>query len=176
VTPTTLIRDVADGDMPAIQAIYAHDVLHGTASWELRPPDTAELTARRDQVLAAGYPYVVAEQDGQIAGYAYAGPYRFRPAYRFTVENSIYLHPDFHGQGIAQLLLHRVIDRCVADGRRQMIAVIGDRDSHASIRFHEKMGFRRVGTIDAIGWKFGRWLDSILMQRALGEGSESSPE
>jgi phosphinothricin acetyltransferase len=170
------IRPVADHDMAAIQAIYAHHVLNGLASWELEPPDVAELTVRRNGLLSAGYPFVVAILDGELVGYASAGPYRTRPAYRFTVENTIYLHPHRPGQGIAQPLLQRVIDDCTALGFRQMIAVVGDSGNHPSIRFHEKMGFCRVGLIENIGWKAGRWLDSVILQRALGPGGGVPPK
>jgi phosphinothricin acetyltransferase len=169
------IRPVGDADMAAVQAIYAHHVRHGTASWELEPPDVAEMIRRRDANLALGLPYVVAERGGEILGYAYAGPYRPRPAYRFTVEDTIYVRHDLAGAGIARPLLQRVIDDCVHAGKRQMIAVVGDSENHASIRFHEKMGFRQVGMIESIGWKFGRWLDSVLMQRALGPGNDTPP-
>jgi phosphinothricin acetyltransferase len=161
--------------MGAIQTIYAHHVLHGLASWELEPPDLTEMNLRRDGFVAQGYPYVVAILDGEVAGYAHAGPYRTRPAYRFTVENTIYLHPDRAGQGIAGPLLQQVIDDCTGLGYRQMIAVVGDSDNQPSIRFHEKMGFRQVGLIVGIGWKAGRWLDSVVLQRALGAGSGSPP-
>jgi L-amino acid N-acyltransferase YncA len=171
-----IIRPVEDRDMDAIAAIYDHHVRHGTASWELEPPDRAELVRRRDSVLALGMPYIVAESAGQVVGYAYAGPYRPRPAYRFTVENSIYIDAGRTGQGLARPLLERLIDDCTAAGMRQMIAIIGDSDNYASIRFHEKMGFRKVGQIDRIGWKFGRWLDSVVMQRALGQGGDTPPE
>ena len=169
------IRTVTDGDMAAIQTIYDHHVLHGLASWELQPPDIAELAARRDALLNSGYPFVVATVDGELVGYASAGPYRTRPAYRFTVENTIYLHPERPGQGIAQPLLQRVIDDCTSLGYRQMIAVVGDSGNQPSIRFHEKMGFRQVGLIDGIGWKAGRWLDSVILQRALGAGTGEPP-
>jgi L-amino acid N-acyltransferase YncA len=171
-----IIRPVEDRDMDTITTIYDHHVRHGTASWELEPPDRAELVRRRDGVLALGMPYIVAESVGQVVGYAYAGPYRPRPAYRFTVENSIYIDAGRTGQGLARPLLERLIDDCTAAGMRQMIAIIGDSDNYASIRFHEKMGFRKVGQIDRIGWKFGRWLDSVVMQRALGEGGDTPPE
>lgn len=171
-----VVRPVSDADMPAIQAIYAHHVRHGTASWELEPPTTEELTARRDAIRAMGLPYVIGERGGKIVGYASAGPYRVRPAYRFTVEDTIYVHPELAGAGVARPLLQRVIDDCTAAGRRQMIAVVGDSANLASIRFHEKMGFRRIGTITGIGWKFDRWLDSVLLQRALGSGVDAPPD
>lgn len=170
------VRPVRDADMPAIQAIYAHHVRHGTASWELEPPDLAEMARRRDAILALGLPYVVGERDGRILGYSSAGPYRPRPGYRFTVENTIYVLDEVAGGGVARPLLQRVIDDCAAAGRRQMVAVIGDSANHASIRFHAKMGFRHVGVIENIGFKFGRWLDSVLMQRTLGAGAESLPD
>ena len=170
-----VVRPVEDADMPAIQAIYAHHVRHGTASWELEPPDIAALTARRDDILATGLPYVVGERGGEVVGYASAGPYRVRPAYRFTVEDTIYVHPDLAGAGVARPLLQRVIDDCTAAGRRQMIAVVGDSANLASIRFHEKMGFTHIGTITGIGWKFDRWLDSVLLQRTLGPGADVPP-
>jgi len=176
LTANLEIRPVADHDMAAIQAIYAHHVLHGLASWELDPPDVAELTVRRDAILKGGYPYVVAILDGTVVGYAYAGPYRFRPAYRYTVENTVYLHPDQQGRRIARPLLQRVTDECTERGHRQMIAVIGDSGNRPSIRFHEKMGFRQVGLIEGIGWKAGRWLDSVIMQRNLGPGSTIPPQ
>ena len=170
------IRPVTDDDLVAIQKIYAHHVIHGLASWELEPPDIAEIAARRDGFLSRGYPYLVAILDGEVLGYAHAGPYRTRPAYRFTVENTIYLHPDRAGQGIAQPLLQRIIDDCTGLGYRQMIAVVGDSDNQPSIRFHEKMGFRQVGLIEGIGWKADRWLDSVILQRALGQGNITSPQ
>lgn len=162
--------------MTAIQTIYAHHVLHGLASWEISPPDVAEMSARRDSILAGGYPYVVAMLDGALVGYAHAGPYRLRPAYRFTVENTVYLHPGQQGRDIARPLLQQVIDDCAARGFRQMIAVVGDSGNQASIRFHEKMGFRRVGLIESIGWKAERWLDSVILQRSLGPGDSTPPE
>ena len=176
MTAALEIRPVADPDLAAIQIIYAHHVLHGLASWELTPPDVAELAERRDGLVQAGYPYLVAILDGVLVGYAYAGPYRFRPAYRFTVENTVYLRPDYQGRNIAAPLLQRVIDECAASGYRQMIAVVGDSDNHASIRFHEKMGFRQVGLIESIGWKAGRWLDSVILQLSLGPGNTAPPQ
>jgi L-amino acid N-acyltransferase YncA len=173
---TLLIRDSLPGDIPAITAIYAHAVLHGNASFELDPPDTKEVARRRDTLLAAGYPYLTAERDGEVVGYTCAGPYRPRPGYRFTVENSVYVSPDHQGQGIGGALLPRLIDRCDQAGYRLMIAVIGDSANHASIRLHAGCGFTHAGLLPAIGWKHGRWLDSVLMTRALGPGATEPPE
>lgn len=170
-----IIRHSGEPDVPAIAAIYAHHVLYGKASWEETAPDAAEIARRRQAVLDLELPHLVAEWQGEIAGFAYAGPYRGRPAYRYTVENSIYVRDGLHGKGIAGRLMQRLIDECTRAGRRQMIAVIGDSANAASIRLHEKMGFRVVGTFRDIGWKFGEWLDSVYMQRPLGPGGEVSP-
>jgi phosphinothricin acetyltransferase len=167
------IRPAEIRDVAAITRIYAHAVLHGTASFELEPPDKAEMTRRFEALRAGGFPFLVAEADGTdsaILGYAYAGPYRARPAYRFTVEDSIYLAPDVQGRGIGRALLDRLLAESETRGYRQMIAVIGDSAQTPSIRLHEAAGFRLVGTFAAVGFKFGRWLDSVLMQKELGEG------
>jgi L-amino acid N-acyltransferase YncA len=171
-----LIRDSLSGDVPAIAGIYRHAVMHGTASFEIDPPDVAEIGRRRDAVLAAGFPYLVAEAAGRVVGYCSAGPYRPRPGYRFTVENSVYVAPDCPGQGIGSALLPRLIERCEAMGFRLMVAVIGDSANHASIRLHERCGFRHAGLLPAIGWKHGRWLDSVMMVRPLGVGASEPPE
>jgi phosphinothricin acetyltransferase len=163
-----LVRPSIEADISAITAIYAHAVGHGTASFEVEPPDEAEMARRRQAVLAGGYPYLVAEIDGTLAGYAYAGAYRPRPAYRFTVEDSIYVALDRQGSGVGRALLVALIEACEALGFRQMVAVIGDSASQGSIRLHESLGFRPVGVLEAIGFKHGRWLDVVLMQRALG--------
>lgn len=175
-TPT--IRPARPADIPGILAIYAHAVLHGTASWELSPPTEAEMRGRFEAVLAGGFPYLVAERDGQVLGYAYAGPYRPRPAYRFTVENSIYIAPTAQGQGVGSALLAALEAECTARGFRQMIAVIGDGagDSAGSRRLHERAGFRLIGVAQNIGFKHGRWLGQMLMQKGLGEGAETPPE
>ncbi len=170
-----LVRPSTDADLPTIAAIYAHAVVHGTASFELEPPGEAEMARRRAAILEGGYPYLVAEIDGVVAGYAYAGPYRPRPAYRFSVEDSIYVAPDRQGSGIGRALLARLVEECEALGFRQMVAVIGDSASRGSIRLHEAVGFRRSGLLEAIGWKHGRWLDGVLMQRVLGEGADAPP-
>ncbi|SFG24052.1 phosphinothricin acetyltransferase [Palleronia marisminoris] len=166
-----IVRDARLADMPAVQAIYAVEVLHGLASFEEVPPDAPTLEARRQAVVAQGLPWLVAERDGRVVGYAYAGPYRPRPAYRHTVECSVYVDAAARGGGVARALLAGLIARCEAGGWRQMIAVIGDRENVASIGLHVAMGFRHVGTLEAVGFKFGRWVDSVLMQRPLGPGT-----
>lgn len=169
-----IVRASTEADVARCAEIYGHHVLHGTASFEVDPPDFAEMAKRRAAVIDLGLPYLVAERDGTVVGYAYAGLYRPRPAYRWAVENSIYIDKDSRGQGIGKALLPPLIDLCTEAGRRQMIAVIGDSQHTASIRLHEACGFAMVGTFRSIGFKFGRWLDSVLMQRALGPG-DSEP-
>jgi L-amino acid N-acyltransferase YncA len=164
-----VIRAAVAADIPAITRIYAHAVRFGTASFELEPPDETEMARRQRTLIDDGFPYLVAEADGAVVGYAYAGPYRTRPAYRFSVENSVYVAPEAHGRGIGRALLDRLIAEATARGFRQMIAVIGDSDQAASIALHHAAGFRHVGTIAAVGFKHDRWLDSVLMQRELGE-------
>ncbi len=149
---------------------------HGTASFELEPPTEAEMTRRMQAVLDGKFPYLAAEIDGKLAGYAYASLYRTRPAYRFTVENSVYVAPDMHRRGIGKALLQRLIEECTARGYRQMIAVIGDSDQAASIGVHKACGFEPAGNLKSIGWKFGKWLDTPLMQRALGDGAKTKPD
>jgi len=174
---TPFIRPATAADIPAITAIYRHAVLHGTASWELDPPDEAEMARRQEAILAGGYPYLAAESDGVLRGYAYAGAYRPRPAYRATVENSIYIAPDAQGRGIGAALLDTLIAACAERGFRQMIAVIGDPagNSVGSRRLHERAGFRLVGIAEKVGFKHGRWLDQMLMQKALGEADATPP-
>lgn len=169
------VRPATDEDIAAIAAIYAHHVRHGAATFEMEPPPEAEMAHRRQEIVARGLPYLVAERGHMTVGYAYAGLYRPRPAYRFTVEDSIYLHPNCLGQGIGPLLLGRLIEQCTERGCRQMVAVIGDR-SAASVRLHERFHFRTVGVLEAVGFKLGRWVDTVLMQRALGPGSATLPE
>ncbi len=153
-----------------------HAVEHGTASFELIPPDEAEMARRMSELLAADFPYLAADVDGTLSGYAYAGPYRARPAYRMTVENSVYTAPHTHRRGLGRALLTALIEIATARGFRQMIAVIGDSSKQtASIRLHETAGFRHVGILQDVGFKHGRWLDSVLMQRALGDGSSKPP-
>ncbi len=173
--PITL-RDVTAADMAAIQKIYAHHVLHGAASFEEIPPDVAEMQSRFAALKARNMPYIAAVEDGKILGYAYAGPYRPRSAYRYTVEDSIYLLPDQAGKGLGKLLLTEIIARCTALGFRQMIAVIGDSANAGSINLHRALGFQMIGTFPAIGFKFGRWIDSVLMQKPLGEGQSTLPK
>jgi phosphinothricin acetyltransferase len=169
------IRPAAPADIPAITRIYAHAVRHGTASFEFEPPDEAEMTRRMRALLDGGYPYLVAEDRGAVLGYAYAGPYRTRPAYRYTVENSIYIAPEAHRRGIGRMLLDRLIAECEARNYRLMIAVIGDSAQTPSIELHRAAGFKMVGAFEAVGYKFERWLDSVLMQRPLGKGSSAPP-
>src|SRR5690242_16615358 len=168
-------RPATLADIPAITRIYAHAVKHGTASFELEPPDEAEMARRMQSLLDGGYPYIVAEIDGALAGYAYAGPYRPRRAYRFSVEDSIYIDPAAQRKGVGRALLDRLIAECERHGFRQMIAVIGDSAQLPSIELHRAAGFRMIGNIENVGYKFERWLDSILMQRALGPGATTKP-
>jgi len=170
-----LVRPSTEADLPAIAGIYAHAVRHGTASFELDPPDEAEMARRRAAVLDGGYPYLVAERDGQLLGYAYAGAYRTRPAYRSTVEDSIYVSPAAQGQGVGRALLEALIAECEARDFRLMVAVIGDEESKGSIALHASLGFEPVGILKGIGYKHGRWLSTVLMQRALGRGAAEPP-
>lgn len=170
-----LLRPSTAADLPAITAIYAHAVQHGAGTFELDPPDEAEMTRRRDDVLAKGWPWLVAEDAGSVLGYAYAGPFRARPAYRFTVEDSIYIAPEARGRGVGRMLLAELMARCEAAGARQMLAVIGDTANAASIALHRGAAFEPTGTFRDVGHKFGRWLDVVLMQRALGSGAALPP-
>jgi len=171
-----LLRPTEEVDVPAITAIYEEAVLHGTASYEVDPPDIAEMTRRWRELIARNYPYLVAVRDAGVVGFAYAGPYRARPAYRYSVEDSIYLDPAAQGAGIGRALLSELIRICEAGGFRQMIAVIGDGTQHpASAGLHRALGFREIGIIEASGFKHGRWLDTLLMQRPLGAGRTSAP-
>jgi L-amino acid N-acyltransferase YncA len=163
------IRPAAASDLAAITRIYAHAVRHGTASFEIDPPDQDEMARRFADLRGGGFPFLVAELAGAVGGYAYAGPYRARPAYRFTVEDSIYVALAAQRRGIGRALLERLIEEAAGCGFRQMIAVIGDSNQPASIALHAAAGFRMVGTLKAVGFKFDRWLDSVLMQRPLGE-------
>lgn len=174
---TPSIRPAVAADIPAITAIYAHAVLHGTASWELDPPDGTEMLKRFEATTAGGYPYLVAEQADHLLGYAYAGAYRPRPAYRSTVENSIYIAPGIQGRGVGRALLDALMEECIRCGFRQMIAVIGDGTgaSIGSRRLHERAGFRLIGVAERVGFKHGRWLDQMLMQKELGEGDRTPP-
>ena len=172
--PALLIRPSTQADLPAITAIYADAVLHGTGTFELEPPDAPEMARRRQDVLDKGLPWLVAEADGRVLGYAYANHFRPRRAYRFCLEDSIYLHADARGRGIGTLLLTELVARCEAAGARQMLAVIGDAANVGSVGVHAALGFAHTGVLKAAGWKFDRWLDVVLMQRALGSG-DSQP-
>ena len=169
------IRPTTAADLPSITEIYAHAVREGTATFELVPPDLAEMTRRFQALTDGGFPYLVAELNGDVAGYAYASSYRPRPAYRFTVENSVYLRPALHRRGIGRQLLERLIGECEARGFRQMIAVIGDSANAASVGLHAACGFQMIGTHPSVGLKFGRWLDTVMMQRELGAGASTVP-
>jgi L-amino acid N-acyltransferase YncA len=173
--PATTIRDADLDDMVAIQAIYAFHVSHGLGSFEEAVPDLAEMTRRWRDISSRQYPYLVAERDGRILGYAYAGAFRPRSAYRHTVEDSIYIAHDAQRLGIGRLLLTELIGRCTALGYRQMVAVIGDSGNTGSINLHLALGFRHAGVLTACGFKFGRWVDTVLMQRALGPGDSTLP-
>jgi L-amino acid N-acyltransferase YncA len=170
-----IVRASTEADVARCAEIYAHHVLHGTASFEVDPPDLAEMKKRRVGVLDLGLPHLVAERAGHVMGYAYAGNWRPRPAYKFSVEDSIYIDKDAVGQGVGKALLPVLIEQCTAIGKKQMVAVIGDSSQTPSIRLHASCGFEMVGTLKNIGFKFGRWLDSVLMQRALGSGGTVAP-
>jgi len=173
---TIAIRRARTSDIPAITRIYAHAVEHGTASFELVPPDEAEMAQRMQYLLANNFPYLTAETAGAVRGYAYAGPYRSRPAYRWTVEDSVYIAPAMQRRGIGRALLMALIEATETLEFRQMIAVIGDSaEQSASVGLHEALGFRHVGILQNVGFKHGRWLDSIIMQRALGSGAMTAP-
>ncbi len=170
------VRSATDADMDAVAAIYAHYVLYGTGTFETAPPSAEEMGRRRGEVLARGLPYLVAEaSDGAVLGYAYATAYRPRAAYANTVENSVYVHRDMVGRGIGRALLRAVIGACEARGFRQMVAVVGDSANLASVRLHEALGFRQIGTLRSVGRKHGRWLDTVLLQRPLGDADTTPP-
>jgi phosphinothricin acetyltransferase len=170
-----IIRDGTEADLASITAIYGHAVRTGTASFEYDPPDLAEMARRRADVLGKGFPYLVGELDGAVAGYAYANTYRARPAYRFSVEDSIYIAPNRQGAGIGRQLLPALLQRCEALDLRLVIAVIGDSATLPSIRLHARCGFTHAGSLPNVGWKHGRWLDSLFMVRALGPGATAPP-
>ena len=186
--PLVRVRDARRGDLADIREIYAHHVLHGLASFEETPPDLAEVTRRFEATLAHGLPYLAAEAEvagpgvagpgaePALRGYAYAGPYRPRPAYRYSVENSLYVAPGLEGRGIGRALLEELIRRCTALGFRQMIAVIGDSGHLPSIKFHESLGFTEAGHLRSVGFKFGHWVDSVILQRRLGPGDTTLPD
>jgi L-amino acid N-acyltransferase YncA len=170
-----VLREASDADLPTIQAIYAHHVLNGLGSFEEVPPSVEEMRQRYAEIVAQRLPYVVAELDGQIVGYAYAGKFRPRSAYRYSVEDSIYVAPHGQRRGIGRRLLDELIERCTKLGYRQMMAVIGDSANHGSIGVHAAAGFAEVARLPAIGFKFGRWVDCVMMQRPLGPGQSTLP-
>jgi L-amino acid N-acyltransferase YncA len=170
------IRPSQDDDVRAIAAIYRHHVLHGVASFEEIPPEPDEIARRRREVLGHGLPYLVVERSGRVLGYCYAAPYRSRSAYRFTLEDSIYIDQAEVGRGLGRALLTSLLDHCTELGYRQMVAVIGGSDSWPSLRLHAALGFARIGILPAVGFKFGSWVDIVLMQRALGLGAGVLPD
>ena len=165
-----LIRASCAADLPAITAIYGWNVCNGTGTFELDPPDEPEMARRRDDVLGKGLPWLVAERGGKVLGYAYANHFRPRKAYRFCLEDSVYLADDAKGQGLGRLLLVELMARCEALGARQMLAVIGDSQNLGSLGVHRTLGFEHVGVMKSVGWKFDRWIDVVIMQKALGPG------
>lgn len=169
------VRDVTDSDIPQITTIYRSAVLHGTASFELEAPDETEMQRRMEVIINAGNAYLVACAGERVVGYAYYAAYRPRPAYRLTIENSVYISPDAQGQGLGKLLLTQLIQRAETSGYRQMVAVIGDSANEASIGLHMSLGFRLCGTVTSVGFKHGRWLDQVIMQRSIGPGDSSVP-
>ena len=169
------IRNAAESDIPAITAIYAVEVSDFVNTYEYEVPDEAEMLRRMQDILARGFPYLVAEADGEVVGYAYAGSFRSRAAYHWVVENSVYVAASAQGRGIGAALMQALIDACIARGFRQMVAVIGEPANTASIRLHERFGFHHIGTLPGIAWKHGRWLDTVFMQRALGDGAGCTP-
>jgi phosphinothricin acetyltransferase len=173
--PAVIVRDARADDMAAVHAIYAHHVLRGLATFEEVPPSQDELIERRAAVVGAGLPYLVAEHAGAVVGYSYASAYRPRPAYRYAIEDSVYVADGLAGRGIGTALLAALIARCEAGPWRQMIAIIGDTGNAASIALHRRYGFAPVGTLRAVGFKLGRWVDTVLMQRALGPGGAAPP-
>ena len=169
------VRDSRDDDLPRIQAIYAHHVLHGTGTFELEPPSLDEMRRRRADVRGTGFAWLVAEHEGQVLGYAYVNWFRTRPAYRFTVADSIYVAPEAIGRGVGRRLLEALLARCAQRGCRQVLAVIGDSANTGSIALHAACGFRMAGSMRAVGWKFGRWLDVVMMQYEAGEADRTPP-
>jgi len=170
------IRASTEQDLPAITAIYAHHVLSGTATFETTAPSQGEMAARRADVLGKGLPYLVAEEDDRVLGFAYCQWFKPRPAYRFSAEDSIYLHPDASGKGLGRRLLAELAAQAEAAGIRKLMAVIGDSANAASIGVHRSVGFEPVGVFKSCGWKFGKWLDIVLMEKTLGEGDATPPE
>jgi phosphinothricin acetyltransferase len=173
---TTLIRPCQTADLPAVTAIYAHHVTHGSGSFELEPPSLQDMTQRHANVSELGLPWLVASRGDEVLGFAYAGQFRPRPGFRYLVEDSVYLHPSHTGQGLGVALLAELIRLCEQAGKRQMLAVIGDSANAGSIALHARLGFRHAGVLQASGWKHGCWLDTVLMQRSLGPGQSCDPE
>jgi len=172
---TVHLRDATDADIAAITAIYAVEVTDFVNTYEYEIPEAAEMRHRMQDIVGRGFPYLVAEVDGRVAGYAYANTYRGRIAYQWTVENSVYVDAAFQGRGVGTALMQGLIGACVARGYRQMVAVIGEPTNTASIKLHERFGFQTVGVFRGLGRKHGRWLDTVQMQRALGDGADSAP-
>ncbi len=175
LTNMPLIRPSRDEDIPAITAIYAHHVLHGTGTFETEPPNVADMAMRRADVLSKGLPYLVAEQGRKIAGFAYGNWFKPRPAYRYSVEDSIYLAPDLHRKGLGRALLAELLARCEAVGIRKVMAIVGDSTNAGSVGVHRAVGFTQVGTINSCGWKFGAWRDIVIMEKTLGLGDTQPP-
>lgn len=170
-----LVRPVSAADLAAIQSIYAHHVLHGTASFEETPPTVQEMRGRYDEVVSRGLPYLAAEEAGEVLGYGYCSLYRTRSAYRYTLEDSVYVREGQHRKGVGRSILTALIERSEELGYRQLIAIIGDRGQAASIGLHASLGFLRAGMLRSVGFKFGRWIDTVLMQRPLGKGDGVRP-
>lgn len=175
MTSPMTVRDASERDMTDVQVIYAHYVLHSLATFEQTPPSVEELLGRREMALRLGLPYLVAECNGRVSGYSYASTYRPRPSYRHTVEDSVYVAAGHRGRGVGVALLGALIERCEASGLRQMLAIIGDSQNIASIALHRRLGFQMVGTLQSVGFKLGRWVDTVLMQRRLDVGDSSPP-
>lgn len=172
-----LIRHALPDDLGRITEIYADAVLNGTATYELEPPSQAEMSGRYEALMQGGYPYFVAERDGKIAGYAYAGPFRARPAYRFIVEDLIYISPDAKGEGLGKALMQALIEELTRLGYRQIVAVIGDGHAEsASVKLHERLGFHHTGRMEGSGYKHGRWLDTVFMQLSMNGGASTQPD
>ena len=170
-----LIRPSHDHDIPQITAIYAHHVLHGTGTFETEPPSVADMTTRRADVLGKGLPYLVAQQDGLVVGFAYGNWFKPRPAYRYSVEDSVYLAPDLHRKGLGRALLAELLTRFEAAGIRKVMAIIGDSANAGSVGVHRALGFTQVGVVESCGWKLGAWRDIVIMQKTLGVGSTQPP-
>lgn len=171
-----ILRDALQADMPSIFEIYADEVINGVSSWEELPPSIEELSRRYGNIVNKGFPYRVAEMHDRVVGYSYASAYRPRSGYRYTIENTIYIDKNQRGLGLGRCLLEDLISNCETKGYRQMVAVIGDSNNHVSINFHTRMGFVHAGVLKSIGFKHGRWMDSVIMQRALSGGDKSLPE